>query len=68
LDKIKTQLEHNQLETHALLNTLNIRYVEREECQRFDPQLLSFLNINNQSDLDRAIALAGKGGEIELED
>ena len=58
LDKIKTQLEHNQLEACALLSTLHIRYIEREECQRFDPQLLSFLNVNNQSDLDQATGLA----------
>ena len=58
LDKIKAQLEHNQLEACTLLNTLHIRYIEREECQRFDPQLLSFLNVNNQSDLDQATGLA----------
>ena len=58
LDKIRAQLEHNQLEAHALLNTLHIRYIEREECQKFDPHLLSFLNVNNQSDLDQATGLA----------
>ena len=63
LDKIKIHLEKNQLGIHALLSTLNIRYVEREECLRFDPQLLSFLNINNQSDLDRALSLANKSND-----
>lgn len=57
LDKIKLQLEKKQLGIHALLSTLHIRYIEREECLRFDPGLKSFFNINNQADLDRAIAL-----------
>mgnify|MGYP001571705446 CR=1 FL=1 len=61
LDKTKTRLEGNHLEIHALLSTLHIRYIEREECLRLDPRLISFLNINNQADLDRAIALANEG-------
>ncbi len=58
LGKIKTQLESNELEVYSVLNTVRVRYVERAECQKFDPQLLSFLNINCQSDLDRAVMLA----------
>ncbi len=58
LDSIKTQLERNQLGVNSFLNTVGVRYLEREECQRLDPQLLSFFNINYQSDLDRAISLA----------
>ena len=58
LDTMRTQLERNQLRVTWLLDTLNVRYVERAECQRFDPQLLSFFNINCQADLDRASLLA----------
>ncbi|MFC1943645.1 molybdenum cofactor guanylyltransferase [Chloroflexota bacterium] len=61
LDIMKTQLERNQLGVNPFLNTVRVRYVERAECQRLDPQLLSFFNINYQSDLDQAIALATKG-------
>ena len=60
LDNMKTQLEHNQLEISRFLNTVRVRYIERAECQRFDPQLLTFFNINSQSDLDRAITLAAE--------
>jgi len=60
LDKMKRRLERNQLGVHSFLKTVRVRYVEREESQRFDPQLLSFFNINYQSDLDRAIALAAE--------
>jgi len=60
LDNMKTQLEHNQLRIARFLNTVRVRYVEKAECQRFDPQLLTFFNINCQSDLDRAITLAAE--------
>ena len=60
LGKIKKRLEHNQLGVNSFLSTLRVRYVERAETQRLDPQLLSFFNINYQSDLDRAITLATK--------
>jgi len=60
LDNMKTQLEHNQLEVNRFLNTVRVRYVELAECQKFDPQLLTFFNINCQSDLDRAITLAAE--------
>ncbi|MBI2851780.1 MAG: molybdenum cofactor guanylyltransferase [Chloroflexi bacterium] len=58
IDRIRTQLESRHLEIHSFFPTVRVRYVEREECQRFDPDLRSFININNQADLDRAIALA----------
>lgn len=60
LDNIKTQLEHNQLRVSRFLDTVRVRYVERAECQRFDPRLLTFFNINYRSDLDRAITLAAE--------
>jgi len=57
LRSMETQLERNQLGVNSFLDTVRVRYVERVECQRLDSQLLSFFNINYQSDLDRAIAL-----------
>lgn len=58
LDNIKTHLDWNDLRVDSILNTVRVRYVERAECQRFDPQLLSFFNINREVDLDYAIAHA----------
>ena len=62
LDNMKAQLEHNQLRIAHFLDTVRVRYVERAECLRLDPQLLTFFNINCQSDLDRAITLAADNG------
>ncbi len=53
---IKTQLERNQLAVDSILDTVSVKYVKRAECQRLDPQLLSFFNINDHSDLARAVA------------
>ncbi len=58
LDNIKTHLDWNDLRVDSILNTVRVRYVERAECQRFDPRLLSFFNINREADLDYAIAHA----------
>ena len=58
LANIKMQLDRNRLRADSILNTVRVRYVERIECQRLDPQLLSFFNINCQLDLEKAIALA----------
>lgn len=60
LRHIKPQLERGKLEAYSFLDAVRVRYIERAECQRFDPQLLSFFNINYQSDLDQAVVLATK--------
>lgn len=57
LDVIKERLENNRLGVHSFVKVIRVRYIEREECLQFDPQLLSFFNINDQSDLERAMSL-----------
>ena len=54
LEGMKTQLENNQLGITRFLNTIKVKYVEQAECQRFDPELLSFFNINSEADLAQA--------------
>ncbi len=61
LDKIKARLEQNQLGVHTFFKTMRVRYIERDECMKFDPELLSFFNINYQRDLDEAITLVKSG-------
>ncbi len=56
LHSIKTQLERNELAVDSIFSTVSVKYVKRAECQRLDPQFLSFFNINDRSDLDRAVA------------
>jgi len=65
---IKKLLEQNELRIDRLFSMVKVKYVEEDEINRFDPEHLSFFNINDQTDLDRAIKLAageGWGGEVE---
>jgi molybdopterin-guanine dinucleotide biosynthesis protein A len=58
LDSMKELLGQNHLKVSRIFNTVRVRYVGRVDCQRFDPQLLSFFNVNRPSDLKRALGLA----------
>ena len=42
-----------------LFNYVKIRFIEDEEVDRFDPQHLSFFNINTREDLETARKVAG---------
>jgi molybdopterin-guanine dinucleotide biosynthesis protein A len=67
LSKIKRQLEKNELETYSIFNNMHVRYIEKTEYHRFDPQSLSFFNINYQSDLEKAIKLATKNEKADTQ-
>lgn len=54
---IKERMDSNQLSVNQFVKTLRVRYIEPAESRRFDPDLLSFFNINYQTDLEKAIAL-----------
>lgn len=41
-----------------LLNYVKVKYIEAEEVEKFDPQHLSFFNINTREDLEKAKNLA----------
>ena len=60
LDNMRIGLENGCLKVVAFLDTVTVRYVTKEECQRFDPQLSSFFNINSQADLARANMLVAE--------
>ncbi|MBI2848224.1 MAG: molybdenum cofactor guanylyltransferase [Chloroflexi bacterium] len=60
-DEVKAQLERGQLEVDALYGAIRVRYIEREEYQRFDPDIISFFNVNKEADLERAFAIASRG-------
>jgi len=53
------QDEHKIVE---LFRMVSVRYIEEDEINRFDPEHLSFFNINSQDDLDRARRLAAEKG------
>lgn len=51
-------LERNELRISELFSVVKVRYVEENEIDKFDPEHLSFYNINTQADLDEARRLA----------
>jgi len=65
---IQRLLEENELRIDRLFSMVKVNYIEEDEVNRFDPEHLSFFNVNSQTDLDRARKLAAEGGwEGEVE-
>jgi molybdopterin-guanine dinucleotide biosynthesis protein A len=54
LAPIKEILREGSLEILRLFDLVKIRYVGRDEIAKFDPQFLSFFNINTPEDLKKA--------------
>ncbi len=58
LPVIKSHVESGKLSIRAFLAEVKVRYIEEEECRRYDPELLSFFNMNRQSDYEKAMKIA----------
>ena len=54
LTPIRSLLERGELAVRRLFSLVNVRYVEEEELKRFDPECLSFFNVNTQTALEEA--------------
>jgi len=55
---IQRLLEQDELRIDRLFGMVKVKYIGEDEVNRFDPEHLSFFNINSQADLDRARKLA----------
>ena len=51
--------KHFVTELIELFDYVKVRFIEDEEVDRFDPQHISFFNINTKEDLERAKKIAG---------
>lgn len=56
-------MDRGQRRVIHFFDRVRVRYVGPEEIEVFDPEHLSFININTPSDLQRAQALVRRGGE-----
>jgi molybdopterin-guanine dinucleotide biosynthesis protein A len=63
LGAIEKLLDSGNLKTGSLLNRVRVRYVEAGEIDRFDPEHLSFFNINTEAELRGAEELANKANK-----
>lgn len=61
LAPIEALLKQDNLSLRQLFTLVRVRYVEAEEVDRFDPEHLSFFNINSQADLDKAREIIKQG-------
>jgi len=59
---IQGLLEQDEMRIRKLFSMVKVKYVEEDEINRFDPEHLSFFNINSQDDLERARKLATERG------
>ena len=64
LAPIEYLLKQDNLKIIELFKLVKVRYVETEEIDRFDPNHLSFFNINTEADLKTAIKLSKREGII----
>jgi len=54
LSPIKELLNQDRLGISPVFNLVKTRYVSKDEITKFDPEYLSFFNINTQDDLKKA--------------
>jgi molybdopterin-guanine dinucleotide biosynthesis protein A len=59
---IQDLLEQDERQIRKLFSMVKVKYIEEDEINRFDPNHLSFFNINTQDDLERARKLAAEKG------
>lgn len=55
---IRRAIKRDDLRTISFLPEVDVRFVDREDIEQFDPQYVSFFNANTPADLDQARQLA----------
>jgi molybdopterin-guanine dinucleotide biosynthesis protein A len=55
---MEMQLKEGNLKITSFFDLVRVRYVEEAEIDRFDPEHLSFFNINTQADMEKARLIA----------
>jgi molybdopterin-guanine dinucleotide biosynthesis protein A len=63
LSVMENMLEDGNFKISDLLQRVRVRYVEESEIDSFDPQHLTFFNINTPADLERAEQIVSREGE-----
>ena len=53
-------IKQGNLKVTGFFDSMKVRYVGEEELDRFDPEHLSFFNVNTEADLKRARTLAAR--------
>jgi molybdopterin-guanine dinucleotide biosynthesis protein A len=64
LAPIQSLLEQDERRIYDFYGMVKVKYIAEDEINRFDPDHLSFFNINNQDDLETARNLAMEKGWV----
>ena len=59
IEPINKMLQQGQKVIIELFNYVKVRFIEAEEVDRYDPQHLSFFNVNTREDMEKAKKLLG---------
>ncbi len=54
LGAIREELNENNLAIRSIFSKVRMKYIPKKDFLRFDPDLLSFFNINTRKDMERA--------------
>ena len=60
LEHIEEKIDNNELKITGFFDKISVRYVNESAINEFDPDHLSFLNVNNEEDLEKAINIANR--------
>lgn len=55
---VKRQLDRNELRIQSFFAEVKVRYVRESEIKKYDPDRISFLNVNTEDDLRKARLIA----------
>lgn len=58
---LEEHISKGKMKISDLFDEINVRYIEADEIERYDPRHLSLFNINSEADLKRARAILEKG-------
>lgn len=61
LPYLRSMMEKGELSILELFPKVNVRYVEQDEIDKFDPEHLSFFNINTEAELQEAKRILKEG-------
>ena len=61
LPYIEHRLKTDDLKISGFFDQVRVKYLAEDEVSRFDPEFLSFFNVNSPDDLERALALVAAG-------
>jgi molybdopterin-guanine dinucleotide biosynthesis protein A len=60
MDTAESLINQNELSIRKLVGLLKTRYVLKKEIMVYDPDIISFFNINNNFDLEKAEKIVEK--------